>query len=93
MALTWIGLEEVAIFPWIRNLRKANRPCQYAIELPNHVIRILKLQGFLEITFPWNRWSNAWSEADHSTAHSGTLAICKGTVSVIRILLAQLNTH
>ena len=85
-------MEGVAIFPWSRDRWKAFLPRQKAIELLDHVSRILELYGVMEIAISRNRGSNAWSEADHSTARSAH-AICKGTIGMARILVAQLNAH
>ena len=83
-------MEDVAIFPWNRNLWKIPGCRQYAIELLNHVSRILELCGLMEITVPFNHGGNTWSQADHGTAHGGTHRICEGTIWMIGILVPQL---
>ena len=73
---------------------KAIRLRQYAIELLDHVshICILSADSWRSQSL-FNCWSNAWSQADHGTAHSGTHSVCKGTIGMIRILVAQLDAH
>ena len=83
----------MAIFPWNRNLWKANGLRQYAMSC-----RIMSVAS-LNSADSWRsqslsiHWSNAWSQADHGTAHSGTHRVREGTIGMIRILVAQLDAH
>ena len=85
--------QRVAILPWSRNLWKAFGLRQCVIELLHHVIYILELCILMEIAFPVASRGNAWSQADHCTTHDSAHGVCKCTIWMTGILLAQLDAH
>ena len=83
----------MAFLPWNGNQRKAIGLGQYVIELVDRVICIFELCVLTEVTFTITFRGNAWSQADHCTTHDSAHRVCKRTICMTGILVAQLDAH
>ena len=50
--LGWLGMEDMAVSPWSRNLRKVPWHCQDCIELLDHVMHVIERYRCIKITIP-----------------------------------------